>query len=93
MNENTTIENVVTEAIESIPVQQIKDKPSMWAMVLLILAVIGAGSSVYFLYKGTKFILTKFKDGSWSLQKAPQQPQQVETSQAAPAAEEQPAEK
>ena len=93
MNENTTIENVVTEAIETIPVQQIKDKPSLWAIVLLILAAIGAGSSVWIVYKGVRFILTKFKDGSWTLQKAPQQPQQVETAQAAPKAEEQPVEK
>lgn len=92
MNENTNIETVVTEALETIPMQQVKDKPSLWAIVILILAAIGVGSSVYFIWKGTKFILTKFKDGTWKLQKAPENAQQAQTTQEAPKAEEKPAE-
>lgn len=68
--ETNQIVEAVNEVVDSLPVTSSKDKPSVGAIVILALAGIGLGSSVYFVYKGVKFVITKYKDGSFKVKKA-----------------------
>ena len=74
-NNTTNVSEIVEAAVEALPVP-VKDKPSVWAIAILVLAGIGLGSSVYFSYKGIKYIATKLKDGSVKVKKVPEKKQE-----------------
>lgn len=86
--ENTNVNEIIEAAVETLPVPA-KDKPSIWAIVILILAGIGLGSSVYFTYKGIKFVVKRFKDGTVKVQKASESDEKAEEVKEEPKAEEQ----
>lgn len=84
---NEVVNNVVENAVEALPNVITKDKPSKAAIGLLIFAGIGVISTGYFIYKGVKYVVIKFKDGSFKIAKA-QDAQKPAEAPKAPANEE-----
>lgn len=97
--ENEVIENVnelVEETVGALPVAT-KDKPSVVSIIILIFAIIGVGSTVYFTYKGVKYAVTKLKNGAPKVEKvedkAVKEPEKPVEAKEEPKAEEETAEK
>ena len=78
---NDIIENAVALPTED-------KKPSALSIGILIFALIGVGSTGYFIYKGVRYVVTKLKDGSLKVEKAPEKKEEPKEAKEEPKAEE-----
>lgn len=59
--EETSVNNVINEAVEALPVVAEKSKPNGLTIGVLTFATIGVVSTGYFLWKGGKWVINKAK--------------------------------